>query len=127
VTVTLLLVTSGTINLNLYLMGRSDGTWNHRVQDIFFVGLGLVALNGGLWITSGLSRYFNFFISKINDLGHLVSIADPAAHQALIQYFHVSGTGFVLFLDILVTRQRVCYVVMAFLQCLGIGLYLFNS
>jgi hypothetical protein len=132
IVVSFLLFTSGVYNINFMLADRepfSDPTrrWNHLIQDVFFLGLGLVSINGSMWITSGLTRYFQFFMHKVNDLGHVAHIDDAPSHQALVAYLHRSDTGFVMFLDILVTRERFVYLLSAYAQLLAVSLWLYNQ
>lgn len=49
-----------------------------RRADIFYLGLGLLAVFCGLWTTSSLTEYWGRFVLRINDLPHAYAISNLA-------------------------------------------------
>jgi len=67
ISMSFLLVTSGTFNVNFMLAEAEHETmrWNHLVQDCFCIGIGLILMVGLMWTTSGLTRHFLFLVQKV--------------------------------------------------------------
>ena len=63
----LMLIISGIIDFNDLIVHKNP-TWHFIIQDAFFVGLGITAMYGSLWVTSSLTAYWLRFVQRINEL-----------------------------------------------------------
>ena len=144
IVISTLLVFSAAMDFNHYASGFpfDSDTWQdsvayqlfpHLVQDIFYMGLGLLGVYGCFYVTSDLSSSFDRFVRRINDLPiafphssfSLVTIP-PATLAGLVNYYKTSHTAYTV-LDTPVTFTLFAMYSLACAAILFFNLWLVNG
>lgn len=95
ITVSVMLICASIADFN-DLIVRRNPVWHFVIQDAFFMGLGLVAMYGSLWVTSNLTNYWLRFVQRINELPQFL-LTHPAAHSGLVNYFKTADVAYTVY------------------------------